>query len=375
MRRLPLSTAKLSPNAAGTSKVSPPASSQDQQYLHWKRRIAHLARWLHTYLSMLSFAILLFFAVTGLTLNHAEWFEGQRNVARYQGALDAAWMKTPDPNVVAQDKIVAYLRRVHGIKSEVSDFRVDDEQCEVLFKGPGYEADASIDRQTGKYDLTVSRFGLVAVLDDLHKGRDTGGKWSAVIDFSAILMTLVSLTGLTLIFFLNKRRLFGLLIALTGALLCYIAYALWVSRTKIVAANKSGWPCKPRHDARGTRKKILQACSVGKPEQLGEMQRRARALLPADHRKMILMAVEISHEHNAGFVVPRRCLEDMARQRHRRSEHIVESGLVAGGKPRQRVGRRGRDGIEDAEQRMGKALAVAGDQFGIIEIVAGIHFD
>lgn len=102
-------------------------------------------------------------------------------------------------------------------------------QCEVLFKGPGYEADAAIDRATGKYDLTIIRYGLVAVLNDLHKGRDTGNKWSALIDFSAILMTVVSITGLTLILFLNKRRLFGLMVAAIGALLCYLAYALWVS--------------------------------------------------------------------------------------------------------------------------------------------------
>lgn len=211
------------------STNSPRISSPDPRYLHWKRRFAHLARWLHTYLSMLSFAILLFFAATGFTLNHADWFEGQRNAARYQGTLDAAWMKTGDPKAVEQDKIVEFLRRTYAIKGAVSEVHVDDEQCEVVFKGPGYEADASIDRKTGKYDLSVSRFGLVSVLNDLHKGRDTGGKWSTVIDFSAVLMTLVSLTGLTLIFFLNKRRLFGLLILVTGALLCYLAYAMWVS--------------------------------------------------------------------------------------------------------------------------------------------------
>jgi uncharacterized protein len=224
-----LTTIKSSNNPGEKATNSPPALAQDQSYLHWKRRVAHLARWLHTYLSMLSFTILLFFAATGLTLNHAEWFEGQRNSARYQGTLDTAWMKSSDPKAVQEDKIVAYLRRVHGIKGAVSDVHVDETQCEFLFKGPGYEADASIDRTTGKYDLTVSRFGLIAVLNDLHKGRDTGDKWSAIIDFSAVLMMLVSLTGLTLIFFLNKRRLFGLLIAATGALLCYLAYAMWVS--------------------------------------------------------------------------------------------------------------------------------------------------
>ena len=35
------------------------------------------SRWLHVYLSMFSFAVLMFFAVTGLTLNHANWFDGQ----------------------------------------------------------------------------------------------------------------------------------------------------------------------------------------------------------------------------------------------------------------------------------------------------------
>ena len=229
MRRPPLTTTKSPNNSAGKVPDSPRPPSHDARYLHWKRRFAHLARWLHTYLSMLSFAILLFFAATGLTLNHADWFEGQRKAARYQGTLDAAWMKTGDPKAVEQEKIVSFLRRTHGIKGAVSDVHVDDDQCEVVFKGPGYEADASIDRKTGKYDLSVSRFGFVAVLNDLHKGRDTGSKWSTIIDFSAVLMTLVSLTGLTLIFFLNKRRFFGLVIAVTGALLCYLAYAMWVS--------------------------------------------------------------------------------------------------------------------------------------------------
>jgi hypothetical protein len=224
-----LTTTKPPNNGPGNSIDSPRTPPQDQRYLHWKRRFAHLARWLHTYLSMLSFAILLFFAATGLTLNHAEWSEARVNTTKYQGTLDAAWTRTPDPKAVAQDNIVAYLRRTNGVKGDVSDFHVDDSQCEVLFKGPGYEADASIDRDTGKYDLRVSHSGFVAVLNDLHKGRDTGRKWSAVIDFSAILMTLVSLTGLTLIFFLNKRRLTGLIIAVMGALLCYLAYAMWAS--------------------------------------------------------------------------------------------------------------------------------------------------
>ena len=36
------------------------------------------ARWLHIYGSMASFAVVLFFAVTGLTLNHQDWFANQQ---------------------------------------------------------------------------------------------------------------------------------------------------------------------------------------------------------------------------------------------------------------------------------------------------------
>jgi hypothetical protein len=207
----------------------PARALPQRRFLHWKRVIASWSRWLHTYLSMFSFMVLLFFAVTGFTLNHAEWFDSQRSTAQYQGTLDRSWMGASGSKDVAKLEIVEYLRRVHGIKSAVSDFQVDDEQCQVSFKGPGYEAGAIIDRGTGKYDLSVTRFGFVAVVNDLHKGRDTGGKWSAVIDFSAILMTLVSLTGLTLIFFLTKRRVSGLLIFAAGIVLFYVVYAVFVA--------------------------------------------------------------------------------------------------------------------------------------------------
>jgi hypothetical protein len=214
------------PNNPGGDPANP--SSKDPRFLHWKRRFAHLARWLHTYLSMLSFAILLFFAVTGLTLNHAEWFESRQRPTVYHGTLDKSWVNTSDPGAVAKDELVNYFRSTYRTKGSLSDFHVDGQQFEVLFKGPGYEADATIDRETGTYDLTVSPFSLVAVLNDLHKGRDAGKKWSAVIDLSAVLMTLVSLTGLTLIFFLNKRRFSGLLLVAVGAAICCLIYFLWI---------------------------------------------------------------------------------------------------------------------------------------------------
>jgi hypothetical protein len=213
----------------GNPSGSARSTTIDPRYLHWKRRFAHLARWLHTYLSMLSFAILLFFAVTGLTLNHAEWFDSHARPAIVHGTLNKEWVNSSNPDGVAKDDLTKYFRQTHHTRGALSDLRIDGDQCEMLFKGPGYEADATIDRATGNYDLTISPFSLVGLLNDLHKGRDAGKTWSNVIDFSAVLMTLVSLTGLTLIFFLNKRRFSGLILVGVGAALCWLVYTVWVA--------------------------------------------------------------------------------------------------------------------------------------------------
>jgi hypothetical protein len=195
---------------------------------HWKRKTARWSRWLHIYLSMVSFAILFFFALTGITLNHQDRFTGEAKTSRYRGTMNVTWLRPPPGRDAARLEIVEYLRKTHGVKAALSDFRVDDDQLEVSFKGPGYEADAFIDRGTGKYEVTESRMGLVAIVNDLHKGRDTGGAWSNVIDVSAVLMCLVSMSGLVLIFFLQKRLVSGLMALAIGGLLCVIVYWIWV---------------------------------------------------------------------------------------------------------------------------------------------------
>jgi uncharacterized protein len=50
---------------------------------------------------------------------------------------------------VSKLEIVDALRRDHHVGGALSDFRIDDDQLSVAFKGPGYIADAVIDRRTG----------------------------------------------------------------------------------------------------------------------------------------------------------------------------------------------------------------------------------
>ena len=178
---------------------------------------------------MASFSILLFFAVTGLTLNHQDTMVGQPRVARLSGRVAAETVAPAAGAGLDKARIVGQLLAAHPLKGHVSDFRVDDDTVAVSFKGPGYAADAFIDRRTATYDLTETRMGLVAIVNDLHKGRDTGGAWAQIIDVSAILMVLVSLTGLTLIFFLHKRLALGLWMLGIGTVACAAVYVWFVA--------------------------------------------------------------------------------------------------------------------------------------------------
>lgn len=188
--------------------------------LRLKRVIAVSSRWLHIYLSMMSFVLVLFFAATGLTLNHPDWFSHPRTV-EHHGVADKAMLRSPNADGADKLGLTEMLRSREHIHGAVSDFRVEDNQISISFRAPGYTADAFIDRDTAKYDVTETSNGFVAVMNDLHKGRDAGKAWGLVIDISAILLVLVSLTGLALIWFVYKRRSAGLLLAAATAIITW----------------------------------------------------------------------------------------------------------------------------------------------------------
>ena len=207
----------------------------------WSTRFAAAVRWLHIYISLLGFTALLFFAVTGITLNHPAWFGGDApQMTTLEGAVDPAWLHLPGDSPTTEDgeidhvrqvdrlAVVEHLRSAQGLRGAVSEFRVDEYECLVLFKRPGYAADVYLSRDTFDNTATTTEMGTVALINDLHKGRDTGPIWSWVIDLSAALMTVVSITGIVLIFYIKRRRWSGIITAVVGTILFAAAWLFGV---------------------------------------------------------------------------------------------------------------------------------------------------
>jgi uncharacterized protein len=217
----------------------PPSEKKPRAKNHkqFRRTLASWSRWLHIYLSMFGLVAILFFSVTGLTLNHPDWFFAEQT-KRVSGQIEAAllnqnglppqdWDENDYSHKVAKLEVAEYLRGQHRLTGSVSDFLAFEDQCEVTFEGPGYAATAHINRATGSYDLDITANDLVTMMNDLHKGRHTGFIWSLCIDATAIIGTLVGVSGFILIFFLKLRRFWGITVAMVGTAAIYWCY--WVA--------------------------------------------------------------------------------------------------------------------------------------------------
>ena len=203
-----------------TTAEHPAAGRRVRRKRPLRLRVHSVLRWLHIYTSMVSLIVVLFFAGTGVTLNHPDWLATE-HTEELAGTLPATWKtaKGVDWLVVAE-----YMRAKHGVHGSVADRTADDRQAALTFRAPGYSADTFIDVRDGSYKLSVSYQGAIGVINDLHRGRDSGRSWGWMIDIAGVFLVFLSLTGLGLLFYLKKVRIKALVVmAVGGALVVVLA--------------------------------------------------------------------------------------------------------------------------------------------------------
>jgi uncharacterized protein len=177
------------------------------------------SRIVHVYTSMISLVLVAFFSITGVTLNHPNWTIGSPSRETVTGTLPKTWK----PGVKVDWLVTAEtLRAEHSLRGAVANVTESETSDSISFKAPGYAADAFINPDDGTYELTIDQPGVLAVLNDLHKGRDANNSWKWLIDVIGVLLVVISITGLLLQFFLRKRRRSALASAAVGTLLSLV---------------------------------------------------------------------------------------------------------------------------------------------------------
>lgn len=165
--------------------------------------LKQLHRW-HWISSAICLIGMMLFALTGLTLNHAGSIEAHPVVERRSTHL-------PDDTAQAIRRI--RNREKAGIPAELSTFLareldVDAQQRSAEWSGdevyialprPGGDAWVSVDLSNGDVQYELTTRGWISYLNDLHKGRNTGGAWSVFLDVFALACLVFSITGLFLL--------------------------------------------------------------------------------------------------------------------------------------------------------------------------------
>ena len=174
-----------------------------------------LSRMLHGYLSAFAFLALIFFSATGVLLNHPEWFEA------YQPA------EHPVAFALTPAELAAAAASHAALPGAYASADIDGRQALVRMEGPKGSTDLTVDLATGKTQGRVAKANLMAVIQDLHRGKNSGLAWRWVIDLSAWLVLALSLIGYVLFFSLRFRLKTSLVLtAVSLAVLVGIAWLL-----------------------------------------------------------------------------------------------------------------------------------------------------
>jgi hypothetical protein len=180
-------------------------------------------RTIHIYISMFGLLAVIFFSVTGIMLNHEEWFGfAAPRIVNKEGMIPEAM--TTEPDKLA---IVEKLRKDYAATGALDSFDVEEDRLTVVFKSPGRRTEAILQRADGHAAVTLETHGFNGRLAELHRGTDAGVGWRWVIDGTAVVLLVTSLTGLMLWCMVPKWRPLGLAALAICTLVCGAVY-LWL---------------------------------------------------------------------------------------------------------------------------------------------------
>ena len=193
--------------------------------MYQRRDFYRHSRYVHGWLSAFAFLTLLFFSVTGLLLNHPEWFEPAKTEQTTQLILPESILKSIKQQENPSDAILNYVRQQQNVVGRYQSSEVMDNEVMIRLESPAGATDIWVMADTGETEITQKPASTVSMLNDLHRGKNSGLAWSWLIDISAIVVIALSLVGYIL-FLSIKTRLVTHLV-LTAASLALIILLIW----------------------------------------------------------------------------------------------------------------------------------------------------
>lgn len=181
------------------------------------------SRFIHVYVSMALLTLMIFFSITGITLNHPEWFADNKAEVVEVDFITPAELLTQKN----EGKLLNFLLKANHLNGNRLTIEREEDELFITDKGPGAYLSLTIDLSSGEAYREATNYGYWALLNDLHKGRNSGDFWRFIIDLSAVLMIVFSLTGFVLA--LAQRRINRTIaVSIISSLFVMSIYFIWV---------------------------------------------------------------------------------------------------------------------------------------------------
>lgn len=193
--------------------------------MYQRRDFYRHARYVHGWLSAFAFIILLFFAATGLLLNHPEWFKSDQQEQSFKLTLPSTLLHSIQDQENPSQVILDYVRQQHGLIGRYKSSEVLDGEVMIRLESPAGSTDVWVLLDNGETEITSKPASTVSLLNDLHRGKNVGTAWSWLIDISAIIILLLSLAGYILFLTIKTRLVTNLI--LTALSLFAIILLMW----------------------------------------------------------------------------------------------------------------------------------------------------
>ena len=160
----------------------------------------------HGYLSAFAFIALMFFSATGILLNHPDWITRDAGDPLEQfvqlAAVDvAAALKSVNPG----QALAQIVQQKASPRGAFASADIDAGQALLRFEGITGNSDVSIDLKSATAQIAVTPSDAATILDDLHRGKNAGPVWKALIDITGAMLLALSILGYVLFFSLRFR--------------------------------------------------------------------------------------------------------------------------------------------------------------------------
>lgn len=188
------------------------------------------ARWLHIYSAAPVLLLMIFFAMTGVFLNHTDWNLGAtkqttQSLTLPKALLQLDWETESSYTALS---VLSWLDREHDLSGMDIDINWEQEERLLLLhlEGPQGSYAVEVYPDDAVAEVFTRQLPLLEMLNNLHRGKHVSGFWRLISDIAGICMLIFCLSGLWLLLANTLQRTTTLNWAALGSVIMVLAIYL-----------------------------------------------------------------------------------------------------------------------------------------------------